>query len=729
MRDLFRILRRRRLTILVTVATLTALSGVASWLMVPKYTATAEIMINPRTSRVVNMQAVLDDLPNDVTTIETQVKLIKSRHYAERLAEQLSLPADFASRHAPAPSERWLDAGREVVLGLVREWMPEKWLVQSGVARPMVTSSPTAPDIVREEPAVEALIANLRVDVDGTVISIGFTAADPKEAARIVNAYATQYVDDQLKDKAAATEQASGWLGQRIQELRADLTRSENAIEAFRADNNLLDLGGGSEAERRVSDLTTQLSAIQAERMTKDARLQSLQQLRSHGDSFPHLLEMLSSPVINALREQDLKLAAELAQRRSEFGARHPEIVRLTADRDSVARGLRLEVDNVIGGLQREVDVLKAREQAIQSNLDKAQVTAVVAKQAGVRLRDLEREAEANRTLYANFLSRYKETSEQKSLIRPDTRVIALATPPVAPSFPRIPLFVAGGFVTSVLLGTLMAFLAEQLDGKLRSAQQVERLLGIRNVGMVPSVGGRIRRAGGLQQYLRKKPLSAYAEAVREVEAALKLAGDGSASNVILVTSSLPNEGKTTFALSLAMAAAFSGLRTVVVDLDFRNPSIYKQLNRNLAPDLTDYLSRPCRLDEVVQVDDRLPNLHFLPVKRPAASPTTIVGSPQLASLISSLRCRYDRVVLDTPPLLGLTDVKAIAQHADQVVYVVRWGKTTDEIALNGLRALRDAQVKLLGSVLTQVNLRTHARLRYGDASQYYKHYKKYYLN
>ena len=158
--------------------------------------------------------------------------------------------------------------------------------------------------------------------------------------------------------------------------------RSENAIEAFRADNNLLDLGGGSEAERRVSDFTAQLSAIQAERMTKAARLQSLQQLRSHGDSFPHLLEMLSSPVINALREQDLKLAAELAQRRSEFGSRHPEIVRLTADRDSVARGLRLEVDNVIGGLQREVDVLKAREQAIQANFDKAQAMAVVAKQA-----------------------------------------------------------------------------------------------------------------------------------------------------------------------------------------------------------------------------------------------------------------------------------------------------------------------------------------------------------
>ena len=131
----------------------------------------------------------------------------------------------------------------------------------------------------------------------------------------------------------------------------------------------------------------------------------------------------------------------------------------------------------------------------------------------------------------------------------------------------------------------------------------------------------------------------------------------------------------------------------------------------------------------MVQVDDQLANLDFLPVKRPAASPTNIVGSPELASLISSLRGRYDRVVLDTPPLLGLTDVKAIAHHADQVVYVVRWGKTTDEIALNGLRALRDAQAKLLGSVLTQVNLRMHARLRYGDASQYYKHYKKYYLN
>lgn len=731
MRDLLRILRRRRMTIIMTVVTLTALAGIVSSLLVPKFTAQAEIMINARASRVVNMQAVLDDLPNDVTTIETQIRMIRSRHYAERVAEQLGLRPGFASMHQPAAPELWLDSMRASAYVLAQRWMPERWLITTGTAGQLAPAPPptSAQEAYAPDAVVDDLLDNLRVDVDGTLVTIGFTAADPDEAARIANAYAVQYVDDQLRDKTAATEQAASWLGRRIQELREDLSRSENAIAAFRADNDLMDLGGQTAAARLVADITSQLSVIQSERTAKEARLKTLQSLRSQEGNYQHVLEMVQSPVIDALREQDIKLAAQLAQLSSEFGERHPEIVRLTADRESVARSLRREVDSVIGGLQREVGLLRAREQEIHARFDQAQSTAVISKQAEVRLRDLEREAEANRALYATFLARYKETNEQKNLIRPDARVVALATVPTVASFPRIPLVVAGGFVTSMLLGTLLAFLAEQLDGKLRSADQIERLLGIRNLGMVPKVGGLGRRPGALQQYLHKKPLSAYAESVREVEGAIKLAATGSSSSVILVTSSLPNEGKTTFALSLATAAALSGVRTVVLDLDFRNPSVFKQLASSQAPDLTEYLTGSCSYQEVVQVDDRLPNLHALPVKRPARSPTTIVASPRLGELITLLRSQYDWVVLDTPPLLGLTDVKAMARHADHVVYAVRWGKTTDEIALNGLRALRDARANLLGSVLTQVNLRRHARLRYGDASQYYKFYKKYYVH
>ena len=729
MRDLFRILVRRRMTILLTVVVITALSGIVGLLIVPRYTAQVEIMINLRPSRVVNMQSVLEDLPNDVTTIETQVKLIKSRHFAERLADELDLPLDFASRHAPSPAESWLESAWNAALGFAQEWMPEKGVASVGaLGQPVSVSTPT-PLGVRRDAVVESLLDNMRVNVDGTLISIGFTAADPHTAARIANAYAAEYVDDQLGDKMSATEQAADWLGGRIGELREELTRSEKAIEAFRATHDLLDLGGTSDTARRVADITGQLTTIQAERGAKEARLQTLQELRRRGDTDAHAVEMLSSSVIGALREQDLRLADELAQRRSEFGDRHPEIVRLTAERANVARSLRREMDNVVGGLQREVDQLRAREQESQVRLDKAQASAVMAKQAGVQLRDLEREAEANRALYASFLARFKETSEQKNLIRPDARVIAPASVPTVPSFPRVPLMLAGGFVTSLLLGTLLAFLAEQLDGKLRSAHQIERLLGIRNIGVVPSLGRLVRRPGKLQQYLHEKPLSVYAEAVREVEAALKLACGSPPSSVILVTSSLPSEGKTTFALSLATAAACSGLRTALVDLDFRNPSVHRHLIRTPGPDLIDYMAGSCTFDQMVQVDDRLANLHFLPVKRRAANPVRIIGSPSLAVLISLLRGRYDWVVLDTPPLLGLTDVKAVAQYVDQVAYVVRWGKTTDEIALNGLRVLRDAQVKLMGSVLTRVNLRSHARLRYGDATQYYKRYKKYYVS
>jgi capsular exopolysaccharide synthesis family protein len=286
---------------------------------------------------------------------------------------------------------------------------------------------------------------------------------------------------------------------------------------------------------------------------------------------------------------------------------------------------------------------------------------------------------------------------------------------------------IAVGFTSSVMMGFLMALLRERLDNAFHTGRQLHEELGVASLGLVPSIR-RGRRQPRPYRYLLEKPLSAYADAIRSVQKAVELSGTEGRSQVVLVTSTLPGEGKTTLALSLAASVARSGRKAVVVDVDLRHPSIAREIGQPFGPGLVEFLAGETTEDEIVYVAEFQTNLHVIPVSRLTSSPVDLLESREMATLLAGLRTRYDYVFLDAPPAL-VTDARAAALLADTVLYAVQWRKTKVEFASHGLESLAGSRISVTGLVMTQVDLERHAKSGYGDVGSYYSEYKKYYVD
>lgn len=728
-KDLVAILRRRRGVILGTVLILTSLAVIVGYQITPKYTAKALVMIDPRQAKVVDVQAVLQGLGTDAPTVETQVKVLKSRNHIEQVMESLRLFDDPEFN----PSTKDGRVSFPLKLGALGEalaaWLPDEWLIATGLAEePYPLDSQQRLELVRES-AIERFDDRFKVAQEGRsyVIGVSFTSTDPKKAAQIANKAAELYVEGQRRLKLDATIRASDFLGSRLDALKADVQRAETAVAEFRKAHKLVDAKGASLKESQLADLSRELVTARATLAETQAKLRLVRELRDRGEELSSVADVLNSQVIVDLRRQEAQLVREESELKTFYGERHPKMLNLINEKANLQAKIRTEVDRIIKNLENDVKVAASRVAALERETAALSAQTAEQRELAVQLRQLEREAEASRQLYENFLQRFKETNEQQGIVESDARLISVAAPPEKPSSPGPVLFGAVGFTASLMFGTLLALLLERLDSGLRTARQIEESLGIPALGLVPRLD-RLKRRQRPHQYLLAKPLSAYTESIRAIFTSLRLSNVDDPPKVVLVTSSLPQEGKTTLALSLATFAAQSSQKVLLLDLDLRHPSIHRDVDLEPAVGFVELMAGEATLDDVI-VPDEESGVDLLPVKKQTANPTDILGSQKMRSLIAELRASYDFVVIDSAPLLGVTDSKVAAQLADKVLFVAQWEKTNVETARNGLQHLFEVRAPLAGAVLTQVDIKRHAMYGYGDVGQYYGKYQRYYVN
>lgn len=730
--SVFGILRRRKWLILLITVLGTAAAGMLGMQTTPMYTARASVMMDPRENRVVNVESVLGGLPVNSATIATEIGLLQSRSFAGRVMEDLRLfddpefnPVVAGVGASPTPT---LPAVLQPLEKLLAQ-LPHEWLIATGLAdQPAPVLESEAPALARER-AIDAFAAGATFVNDGQsyLISISYTSQDRQKAAVIANRIAELYVEDQLKGKLSVTDKASSWLEERIAELRDEVRQSEEAVAKFRAQNNIVVAQGSTLNEQELSDLNRELIAARASLAESQAKLRLVRSLRASGGGLESVSDVTNSPVIVSLRQQETELARQEAELRTLYGERHPRMVQLKDEQARVASRIRAEVDRIMSTLENDVTVASTRVGSIESQLGGLKTQNVKDRAAEVQLAELERLAASNRQLYEQFLQRFKETSEQQEIVEADARIVSTAAPPVTPSTPGPKLFAAAGFTISFVLGSLLALVLERMDRGLRSAREVETALGLATLGLVPRVD-RLRRNQRPHQYLREKPLSSYAEAIRGIHTALKLSSPGDPPKVVLVTSSLPEEGKTTLSVSLASLVARSQKRVLIVDLDLRHPSVHRELGWQVSAGLVEYMAGERTLQEVIH-NDLETGLHFLPVKAQTTTPTDLLESDKMRQLVQLCRDNYDLVILDSAPVASVNDTKVAATLADRVVFVVHWGKTIESAARDSLQSLREAGIEPAGAVLTQIDLRKHAQYGYGDIGQYYTRSRRYYVN
>ncbi|PCJ70544.1 MAG: capsular biosynthesis protein [Rhodobiaceae bacterium] len=709
LRDVINFLRRRVVVISATTLGVFVAALMVMTQLTPRYEATATVLLDVRGAQVVDIDAVMSGFGTGAATANAQTAILKSYAIAERVANRMNLWSDpeFVAQTSSS---------------VLSKLNPLNWFGNDPI---VVDDGERAR---RRQYVIQTLRSRMQVSphMQTQTIEISFESEQPKRAAEIANAIAEEYALDQLEAKFEATKTAAEWLSRRLEGMRSSLNAAERAVETFRSKSNLINADGLLLSEQELSELNSQLILIRAEQAEKQAIYARAQQLLSRGASLESVSQVIESPVIAALRQQQAELSRKHADFASRYGARHPQMINVRAERRDLEAQIQQEVSRIVDSLKNAVAVVRTREQSIEQSLADRRSFASENNQALVQLRALEREAEATRTLYGTFLARFKEVNEQETLQTSGVRIISPAIAPVAPSFPKTNLILLGALVLGLGLGGGIALAQELFDDTFHTVKQIEQVLSVPNIGVVPYLDAEIS-GDALPEYVLRKPLSPYSEAFRALRTTLKLSNVDSPPKVILFTSALPSEGKTTVATSFALAAAKAGIRTIIVDADIRKPQVHQRLGLGKVDSgLVEYLADPTSLDTVVRKHE-MSGADFIPIAAGSINPTEVLGSQHMIDLLGTLRSRYDLVVIDSAPLLPVAETRVIANLADTTVLVVRWGQTPRAASLIAVKLLRQSGQHLAGAILSAVDMDRQASYGYGDVAYTYGNYGGYY--
>jgi exopolysaccharide transport family protein len=729
LREMARILWRRWKVAAIAPALLLTLAAIYIMTSTTLYTATSTVLVDPRRANVVDTtQTVLSNYGTDDATIESQTLLIQSGAILQRVVEKLKLTDD-------------------------PEFSPEPGLLDP--IKRLFRSSPPAdgasPADAAKANSVDILQRRMKVTRQGTtfLVDINVSSEEPKKAATIANAVAQSYFEEQVRAKTDATRIAANWLNSQIDGLKSRVVASERAVEDYRAANNLSVSQGVTVNDQQITDLNNKLIAARVQTAEAKAKYDQAQQLAKSGGDPGGINAAISSETIIKLRGQYADIAKNEADLSSKYGARHPLVANVRAQLRDTQRLINDEIRRVLDSTKHEYEVAKSREASLQASLDKLQGVSSASGQAQVRLHELQREAEANRTLYESYLARYKETTSQESLEMPDSRVVTQASIPIRPSSPKTRLILGLAMIFGLGAGCVIAFLVDYLDRRVKTLEQAEEITGVPALAALPSIGarelaGRAKRGRNeldhydphtvrllppslqppLMRYAIDEPGTFFAEAIRAVRLSIQRTLRIQPVKVIQVSSSLDSEGKTTLASNLALSLATLGIKTLLIDGDLRNPALTRSLCPHADAGLLEVATGQAPLERAIHFD-RHSGLSILPSPaiRNVDVITELMFSEQMSDILDHLRTRYELIIIDSPPLVPLVDGRALAELSDRIVLAVGWDQTPQEVVSHTIDMLGPVHDRILGTVLTKVDL---SRLRFYDyyrSSAYLKPY------
>ncbi|MBV8524712.1 MAG: AAA family ATPase, partial [Acetobacteraceae bacterium] len=527
------------------------------------------------------------------------------------------------------------------------------------------------------------------------------------------------------RTKTEEIERASVSEREHLAELGRQLQDAEAKLTDYMAANRLARSGNGAPEPPELASLGTELAAARADLAAKEGRMAQLRDVQSRHFGYESIPEVGASVIIQKLQEQAAALLSQEAQLTSVYGPRHRSVQEVSAERESIRRRIADETANIARGIAEDVDRARQRVHSMELSFVGSMGQYFASERASVKSTELTRLLDTISGQYRTALTVLNDLDGQRRLVQPDARLISAATPPEQPSFPRLGVMIATGCAASILLAIGFAAFAEHADSTMRGSRQVEQRLGLPNLAIVPKVKRR-RRLGRPLNYITDRPQSAYTEAIRSLILGIEQ-GAAFQPKVLLVTSAWPGEGKTTLVVSLAALLARRGRRVVVVDLDLRHPKVARELGLRVRAGLEDYVKGKSALDDVLHAALGERSMCIVAPNGAIADPSEVLGSPRLKTLISMLRARYDIVLIDVPPSLGPVDAQTAGLLADAALFVVRWGSTSEDAALNGLEALQKARVSILGCVLTQVDLEKHAFYGHHDQGEFYQTYRDYF--
>src|SRR3984885_1354712 len=701
--DYLVILRKHQWLILTFLLTVLTVVTIASFKMKPIYEAAARVEVDKESSQSTlpfQDENAYDEYVDMDSYLETQTKVLES----ETLAFQ---------------TIKTLDLGR----------YPEFGGSPSGLAFGQGGAGTKRPAILG------AFLGGLSVKrvPNSRLIEVRFEAQDPRLAAQVVNTHLQNYIEQNFRSRYDATTQASNWLSSELEELRIKVEKSEDARLAYERQNQIWQID-------EKQDITTQkladLSKVVTEAQTGLAEKEALYRMAQSGNvnALPAARE---NPVIQDLLKRKSETADAYADAINQYGPNYPKVQRLAAQQKEVADDLANAQKTMVESIEEEYNTARSHVEILQESLDKQKAEANDLAEKLVQYHILEHDAEANKQLYDGLLQKLKEATISVGLRSSNIRVVDPALVPSGPSRPQKARNILLAFLVGLVGGVGLAIFREYLDNTVKSPDDIEALTGLPSLAVVPSLPGTLNghrsrlgwpgrpslpQAGAgprveLLSYLQ--PKSQISEAFRALRTSLLLSQAEHPPQVILVTSALPREGKTTAAVNLAVTLAQLGDRTLLMDSDLRKPGIRRAMNLTIGKELglSSYLAGVCTLDQAILPHPTISNLSALTTGPVPPSPADLLSSHRMRDAVEEVRRRFKFIVIDSPPIMAATDAVILSALTDGVLLVVRSGETPKEAFTRSRDLLAAVKCRLLGVVLNAVD---------SNAPDYYYSYRYY---
>jgi succinoglycan biosynthesis transport protein ExoP len=737
---------RRQFSVIVFVLLLTLALGIVYIFTAPeRFTGRAVLVIDTHKAQFLQSASPFVDLPMDSATVDTQIEVMKSENVVLSVIKDLHLNEDpeFISPRAGLVG---------TVVGFVADAITKavSFVLPS---RPQEDVSAPTPSYRVMQRALRTFQSQLDVRRVGLTyaIEVDFRSLNPDRAAQIANAVADAYVVDSLEAKYQTTRRAAIWLQDRLKELREQSTNAERAVVDFKAKNNIVDTGGRLMNEQQLAELNSALIQAHAATAEAKARLDRVEQILRNGDLDPSasatatVTDSLHNEVVTKLRQQYLEYDARASDWTKKYGAGHLAVVNLRNQMQELRRTMFEELQRIAETYKSDYEIAKTREDSVQTSLNKIIGESHITNEAQITLHNLESSAQTYRALYDNFLQRYMESVQQQTFPISETRLITPATRPLTNSSPRSGLIMALAGMGGLIIGIGLAVLRDISDRVFRTSAQVVEHLQADCISLIPLVKGASKPTAaaepvpasktalqphsiisdqGFHWTINESPLSRFSESVRAIKVAADVGNVVKANKVIGITSSLPNEGKSTVAVSLTGLIAHSGGRALLVDCDLRNPSLSRKLAPGATRGLLEVLARKASLDDVLCVEPKT-GLMLLPAVMPSrlAHSSEILASEATRKLFQNLREAYDYVIVDLSPLAPVVDVRVMTPLVDSFVFVVEWGRTKIDVAQHALANARGVHENLLGVVLNKVDMNAFGRYESHRENYYYNRY------
>lgn len=709
--------RRYLWRILSLAVLITILVALIVMSLTPQYKATATLLIESNQAKVLSIEEIYGVDSSRKEYFQTQYEILKSRQVAEKVVEKLRLyeeptfDPDYENNKSGVVSET-IDSVKQKILKAL-PFLPQKEVVTLTEQQQLER---------RKSYATSMFMSSLEINplINTQVVKISYEHESPQFAAAIANAVGDVYIENYLQAKLEMTAKATTWLNESLQGLRDKLNVSEKTLADFYESEQLVNIDG---VVGLASEELQQLSELLLEAQTGLKRIDAIyQQVNTGGatvEQLSDLPEVLNHPSIQSVKVSETSALSRISELSKVYGTKHPRMIAAQAELESVRTSLESQIRSLISGINTEYLTAKSKAADLYREVDKAKQEFRKLTNLDNQSKSLQREVDINQQLYNSFFTRLKETSELGGFESANARILDSANPPPFPSKPKKGLIIAAAFVVSLGFGVFLALALEALNSGIRSVDDVEKKVGQRMLGIIPWQPHRKMKNLPLRHFFDTKH-HMFSESVRTLRTSLQLLNLDKPAKTILVTSSVPKEGKSTVSINLAFAMGQLG-KVLLIDTDLRRPTLAKQFGfPGFQPGLANLVAGTHSIEECL-VTDEYSGIDLICAGTVPPNPQELLASEKFRDLIKQLEKDYDHLIVDSAPTQAVSDAIIVSKVCDSLVYVVKADATSDKIIRNGLSRFLQIGHRVDGVVLNQVDLKKAKKT--GEYAGFYDQY------